>query len=100
MRSLILVVTAFLFATAVGAEDSDGTYNGLSAGNPDLFADSVGKDEVTATQPGIGGSIDSYRGFEVGNPGLFTSPSSQGERYTGPTDVYHGFEVGNSEQDL
>jgi hypothetical protein len=97
MRRLILVVAAFLFTTAVCAEDSDGIYNGFSAGNPDLFADSVVKDEVTAGQPGIGSNTDIYRGFEVGNPDLFSSPDSQGQRYSGPADVYHGFEVGNSD---
>ncbi len=97
MNRFILAVTAFLLATAVSAANSDGIYNGFSAGNPDLFPDSVYNDEVTAMQPGIGGSVDVYRGFEVGNPDLFTSPDNEGERYSGPPDVYHGFEIGNSE---
>ena len=95
MRRLMLAVTAFLFATAVGAEDADGIYNGFSAGNPDLFADSVPMDEMAAMQPRIGGGVDIYRGFDGGNPDLFTSPDNRGERDSGPPDVYHGFEVGN-----
>jgi hypothetical protein len=97
MHRFILAVTAFLVATAVSAADSDGIYNGFSAGNPDLFSDSVSKDEVTALQPGIGGNVDVYRGFEVGNPDLFTSSDSQGEHYSGAPDVYHGFEIRNSD---
>lgn len=97
MHRFVLAVTAFLVATAVSAADSDGIYNGFSTGNPDLFSDSVSKDEVTAMQPRIGGNVDVYRGFEVGNPDLFTSPDSQGERFSASPDVYHGFEIGNSD---
>ena len=94
MNRLILGATAVIFATSAGAS---GIYNGFAAGNPDLFSDSVAKDDMTAVQPTIGGGVDIYRGFS-GNPDLFTSSEGEGiGPYSAHPEIYGGFASGNSD---
>ena len=96
MKTIFTTLAATLFATSVSASD---IYNGFGQGNSDLQVSHSGtSSQVTATQPGVGSSIDRYHGWADGNPDLFRdSQHSTTVSHSSPADVYRGF---SGNQDL
>jgi hypothetical protein len=69
MTKMLAITAAALFTVSAEAADS---YSEFTAGNPDSGHERITYEGVTATQPGVGSTIDRYQGLGQGNPDLFT----------------------------
>lgn len=89
MKTIITAAAASLFAASVSAGS---IYNGFEQGNPDLASGYSSSDRaITASQPGVGSSIDRYHGWGDGNPDLFEDKQATSVSRSAPADVYRGF---------
>lgn len=70
MRTIIMALAATMFTIGVNAGD---VYHGLEQGNPDLAAQWMRAEDVTAVQPSIGDTVEPYQGIADGNPDVCKS---------------------------
>ena len=85
MKTIITAAAAVLFTAGVNADD---VYQGLAAGNPDLFDRHQPVDSMSAVQPSVGDGFDRYHGLGDGNADLFKGDGSLERESTGRPDIY------------